>query len=52
MSVPARVNTGRNPRYWRDMSDEEYKLALENIAEKQKGKSDTGPKLNIFAESE
>ncbi len=42
--------TGRNPRYWRDMSDEEYKRTLDSIAEQQKSQPDSGPKLNIFAE--
>ncbi|NOI16577.1 hypothetical protein, partial [Vibrio hepatarius] len=30
--------TGRNPRYWRDMSEEEYKATLEAIRNKQQGK--------------
>ncbi|MGY2572286.1 hypothetical protein [Vibrio sp. C8] len=44
--------TGRNPRYWRDMSDEEYKRTLEKIAEQQKSQPDSGPRLNIFAPKE
>ncbi|MBC5832796.1 hypothetical protein [Vibrio metschnikovii] len=43
--------TGRNPRYWRDMSDEEYQQALKRIAEQQKKQPDSGPTLNIFAPS-
>ena len=42
--------TGRNPRYWRDMSEEEYKATLEAIRNKQQGKLETGPELDIFAE--
>ncbi|NOI16576.1 hypothetical protein F0252_21605 [Vibrio hepatarius] len=41
---------GRNPRYWRDMSEEEYKATLETIRNKQQGKPETGPELDIFAE--
>ncbi|MBF4317830.1 hypothetical protein EAY30_23390, partial [Vibrio anguillarum] len=41
--------TGRNPRCWRDMSDEEYQQTLKRIAEQQKNQPDTGPKLDIFA---
>ncbi len=41
---------GRNPRYWRDMSEEEYKATLEAIRNKQQGKPETGPELDIFAE--
>ncbi len=44
--------TGRNPRYWRDMSDEEYKRTLEKIAEQQKSQPDSGPRLNIFVPEE
>ncbi|MGY2572287.1 hypothetical protein [Vibrio sp. C8] len=44
--------TGRNPRYWRDMSDEEYKRTLEKIAEQQKSQPDSGPRFNIFAPKE
>ena len=40
---------GRNPRYWRDMSEEEYKTSLEVIRQRQQGKPETGPELNIFA---
>ena len=43
--------TGRNPRYWRDMSDEEYQQTLKQIAEQQKKQPDSGPTLNIFAPS-
>ncbi|WBA16186.1 hypothetical protein [Salinivibrio proteolyticus] len=43
--------TGRDPRYWRDMSDETYKKTLAEIAEKQKTSPATGPKINIFADS-
>ena len=43
--------TGRNPRYWRDMSDEEYQQTLKKIAEQQKKQPDSGPTLNIFAPS-
>ncbi|NIY85410.1 hypothetical protein [Vibrio hepatarius] len=42
--------TGRNPRYWRDMSEEEYKATLEAIRNKQQGKPETGPELDIFAQ--
>ncbi|NOI16580.1 hypothetical protein [Vibrio hepatarius] len=42
--------TGRNPRYWRDMSEEEYKATLEAIRNKQQGKPETGPELNIFSQ--
>lgn len=42
---------GRNPRYWRDMSEEEYKASLEAIRQRQQGKPETGPELNIFAEA-
>lgn len=40
--------TGRNPRYWRDMSDEEYQRKMAEIAAKQQSQPTTGPKLNIF----
>ena len=43
--------TGRDPRYWRDMSDETYKKTLAAIAEQQKTSPATGPKINIFADS-
>ncbi|OOE32519.1 hypothetical protein BZG04_15120 [Salinivibrio kushneri] len=43
--------TGRDPRYWRDMSDDTYKKTLAEIAEKQKTSPATGPKINIFADS-
>ena len=43
--------TGRNPRYWRDMSEEEYKASLDAIRQRQQGKPETGPELNIFAEA-
>ncbi|EKO3511930.1 hypothetical protein [Vibrio fluvialis] len=43
--------TGRNPRYWRDMSDEEYQQTLKKIAEQQKNQPDSGPALNIFSPS-
>ncbi|PCE65658.1 hypothetical protein [Salinivibrio sp. YCSC6] len=42
---------GRDPRYWRDMSDDTYKKTLAEIAEKQKTSPATGPKINIFADS-
>ncbi|WP_235606040.1 hypothetical protein [Salinivibrio siamensis] len=42
--------TGRDPRYWRDMSDDTYKKTLAKIAEKQKTSPATGPKINIFAD--
>ncbi len=42
---------GRNPRYWRDMSEEEYKATLEAIRNKQQGKPETGPELDIFSEA-
>lgn len=42
---------GRNPRYWRDMSEEEYKASLDAIRQRQQGKPETGPELNIFAEA-
>ncbi|OOE34863.1 hypothetical protein BZG05_06085 [Salinivibrio kushneri] len=43
--------TGRDPRYWRDMSDDTYKKTLAEIAEKQKTSPATGPKISIFADS-
>ncbi|OOE32518.1 hypothetical protein BZG04_15115 [Salinivibrio kushneri] len=43
--------TGRDPRYWRDMSDDTYKKTLAEIAEQQKTSPATGPKINIFADS-
>ncbi|SNC57173.1 hypothetical protein [Vibrio cholerae] len=43
--------TGRNPRYWRDMSDEEYHQTLKKIAEQQKNQPDSGPVLNVFSPS-
>ncbi|WP_234911462.1 hypothetical protein, partial [Vibrio anguillarum] len=43
--------TGRNPRYWRDMSDEEYQQTLKKIAEQQKNQPDSGPVLNVFSSS-
>jgi len=42
---------GRNPRYWRDMSEEEYKASLEAIRQRQQGQPETGPELNIFSEA-
>lgn len=42
---------GRNPRYWRDMSEEEYNATLESIRNKQQGQPETGPELNIFSEA-
>ncbi|MGY5614899.1 hypothetical protein [Vibrio brasiliensis] len=41
---------GRNPRYWRDMSEAEYKTTLDAIRQRQQGKPETGPELNIFSE--
>ncbi len=41
---------GRNPRYWRDMSEEEYKATLEAIRNKQQGTPEPGPELNIFSQ--
>lgn len=42
---------GRNPRYWRDMSEEEYKASLDAIRQRQQGKPETGPELNIFSQA-
>ncbi|MEI8631848.1 hypothetical protein P4S72_06700 [Vibrio sp. PP-XX7] len=44
--------TGRNPRYWRDMSDEEFEKKLTEMARIQREEKlpPTGPVLNIFAE--
>ncbi|MCG6229533.1 hypothetical protein K6U34_13915 [Vibrio furnissii] len=43
--------TGRNPRYWRHVSDEEYQQTLKRIAEQQKNQPDSVPALNVFSPS-
>jgi len=40
--------TGRNPRYWRDMSDEEFEQTIEDLDKQQQTQATTGPLLNIF----
>ncbi|WP_261888105.1 hypothetical protein [Vibrio rhizosphaerae] len=40
--------TGRNPRYWRDMSDDAYAEAITQIEAKQSKMSETGPEIDIF----
>jgi hypothetical protein len=41
--------TGRDPRYWRDMSDDAYAEAITQIEAKQSKMPETGPELDIFA---
>ncbi|MDW6091250.1 hypothetical protein SBX64_01540 [Vibrio rhizosphaerae] len=43
--------TGRNPRYWRDMSDDAYAEAITQIEAKQSKMSETGPEIDIFAKA-
>ncbi|ASA55620.1 hypothetical protein [Vibrio gazogenes] len=43
--------TGRNPRYWRDMSDDAYAEAITQIEAKQSQMPETGPELDIFAKA-
>jgi hypothetical protein len=40
--------TGRNPRYWRDMTDEEYASAITDIEYNQSRKSDSGMEIDLF----
>lgn len=42
---------GRKPRYWRDMSDEEFEKVLDQISEKQEKEPATGPIINIFEDA-
>ncbi|MEI8634107.1 hypothetical protein P4S72_22615 [Vibrio sp. PP-XX7] len=41
----------RDPRYWRDMSDEDYAKTIAAIQNQQRTQPETGPVLNIFAEA-
>jgi hypothetical protein len=43
--------TGRDPRYWRDMSDDAYAEAITQIEAKQSKMPETGPELDIFAKA-
>ncbi|MDA0150462.1 hypothetical protein [Vibrio sp. LaRot3] len=43
--------TNRPPRYWRDMTDEQFAETVEKMREKQKTIPATGPTINIFAET-
>ncbi|MDW6091252.1 hypothetical protein SBX64_01550 [Vibrio rhizosphaerae] len=43
--------TGRNPRYWRDMSDDAYAEAITQIEAKQSKMSETGPEIDIFTKA-
>ncbi len=42
----------RDPRYWRDMSDEVFEQTLEEIAKLQKTQPVGGPEINIFVEED
>ena len=42
----------REARYWRDMTDEEFKKTLDRIRGKQKNQAATGPAIDIFKKSE
>lgn len=39
---------GRDPRYWRDMTDDEFEATIEKILKEQKQKPTSGPEINIF----
>ncbi|MBD1559749.1 hypothetical protein HC752_22695 [Vibrio sp. S9_S30] len=40
--------TGRKPRYWRDMTDEEFEVTLSELRTKQRELPTTGPSIDIF----
>ncbi|MBD1559748.1 hypothetical protein HC752_22690 [Vibrio sp. S9_S30] len=40
--------TGRKPRYWRDMTDEEFEVTLSELRTKQRGLPTTGLSIDIF----
>ncbi|PMN87965.1 hypothetical protein [Enterovibrio norvegicus] len=42
----------RNPRYWRDMTDEEFEITIERIRKEQEGQPSSGPEINIFENNE
>ncbi|WP_245639090.1 hypothetical protein [Vibrio hepatarius] len=41
-------STHRDPRYWRDMTDEQFEKEMKQLEEKQRSQPATGPELNIF----
>ena len=40
--------TGRNPRYWRDMTDEEYLIALDKLDKAQQENTESAPLIDII----
>ncbi|MGB0942519.1 MAG: hypothetical protein ACPGUE_08970 [Marinomonas sp.] len=40
--------TGRNPRYWRDMTDEEYLAALKKLNKAQQENTESAPLIDII----
>ncbi|MDC5809517.1 hypothetical protein OPW07_07270 [Vibrio europaeus] len=43
-------STNRDPRYWRDMTDEQFEKEMKQLEEKQRSQPPTGPAINIFSE--
>ncbi|MGD8111001.1 hypothetical protein [Vibrio sp. TRT 17S01] len=43
-------STNRDPRYWRNMTDEQFEKKIEQIEEKQRSQPATGPAINIFSD--
>ena len=41
-------STHRDPRYWRDMTDEQFEKEMEKLEETQRSQPVTGPAINIF----
>ncbi|WP_051563689.1 hypothetical protein [Enterovibrio calviensis] len=38
----------RNPRYWRDMTDEEFEMTIDKIRQEQNYQPSSGPEIDIF----
>ncbi|MGD8113225.1 hypothetical protein ACQEXS_22355, partial [Vibrio sp. TRT 17S01] len=41
-------STNRDPRYWRNMTDEQFEKKIKQLEEKQRSQPATGPAINIF----